>query len=127
MGWRERLGLPPNRDDFARRLMAAAQSRGGAGWTYDRPEATLRHGEDGGRVNLTNLFLEYTQAKPRQRPPLFEKYLTLLLKHGSEIPKLWELAAKSLYPAVRSRYTALSIEIETCNTANRFRPCSPGR
>lgn len=122
MGWRDWLGLMPNRDDFARRLMQVAQSRGSVGWTYDRPEAQLRRGENGPRVNLVNLFGEYSHAKPAQRPVLFEKYLTLLLEQGREIPKLWELASKSLYPAVRSRYAALSIEIETRKTAKPFPP-----
>jgi hypothetical protein len=122
VGWRDGFGLLPNRDDFARRLIQGAASRGSPGWTYDGPEATLRRAEDGGRVSLAILFQEYAQAKPSQRPLLLEKYLTLLLEHGSAIPKLWELASKSLYPAVRSRYTARSIAIETRHTAKPFPP-----
>jgi hypothetical protein len=51
-----------------------------------------------------------------------EKYLALLVDADREIPKLWEVAAKGIFPAVRSRYGALSVEIETRGTANSFPP-----
>jgi hypothetical protein len=102
--------------------MAGASSRGSTGWTYDKQQAALRRDDGGRHVNLVNLFGEYSQAKPAQRPGLMEKYLTLLVSSEREIPKLWEVASKGIFPAVRSRHGALSIEIETRNTAKPFPP-----
>jgi hypothetical protein len=124
MGWRDWLGLPPNRHDFARRLIQIAENRGSTGWSYDSEEAMLCRGENGQRVrvNLVNLFGEYCQAKLVQRPGLMQKYLTMMLDQGREIPKLWGMAAKGILPGVRSRYGTRSIEIETRDTAEQFPP-----
>jgi hypothetical protein len=51
-----------------------------------------------------------------------QKYLTLLVSGAQEVPKLWELAAKGIFPAVRSRHGALTLEIETRKTAKPFPP-----
>jgi hypothetical protein len=61
-------------------------------------------GSNGAQINLVNIFLQYSQAARSRRPALIQKYAAFCEAMKQGIPKLWELAAKSIYPVVRSRF-----------------------
>jgi hypothetical protein len=87
-----------------------------------RRKGLLIQGPDNAqRVNLENLFLEYRSTQRTARPGLLQKYLALLTPHA-EVPKLWTLAAGSIYPALRSRYGTLTVEIDNRDSAEPFPP-----
>jgi hypothetical protein len=122
MSWRELLGLPPTRESFARDLIDQARRAGAADWRYDAREAVLTNGRNTAqRVNLANIFLEYRRAHRKMRPGLLRKYLALLTR-SAEVPKLWTLAAGGIYPALRSRYGTMTVEIESRDSAKPFPP-----
>lgn len=103
MSLREWFGFAPTLDGFAARLVKELARNGRGGWKYDAAGARLTH-DAGGMLNLQNVFLEYAQAPRASRAALVGKYTSLALSSGAETPKLWELAAKGIYPVVRSRH-----------------------
>jgi hypothetical protein len=122
MGWKDWLGLPPTRDDFAAKLIRLASKRGTPGWRYDPTEPVLTLPESGRRFFLQNSWLEYSGATRQARSALLEKYLSMMLSSEPEVPKLWELAAKNLYPCVRSRHRLLTLHIESRGKPEQFPP-----
>lgn len=79
MSWRTFLGLRPTLETFARDLIDHARRVGRPDWRYDVNECALMDGRDPAhRVNLANLFLEYSGAHRKVRPALIHKYLALL-------------------------------------------------
>jgi hypothetical protein len=105
MGWREWLGMKPRITDFAQRILDEFRLRGADDWTFDSENSLLRcTGSNAAQINLVNIFLEYSQAARSQRPALIQKYAAFCEGMKQGIPKLWELAAKSIYPVVRSRF-----------------------
>src|SRR3569833_1440484 len=120
MSWRTLLGLAPTLGSFAEDLIKHARRLGEPDWYYDPGERELRSRKDTGkRINLTNIFLEYSRAGRALRPRLIEKYLSII-SVGTEIPSLWTVAAKGIYPALRSRYGMMTLEID-----NRDTPAAP--
>jgi len=118
MSWRTLLGLPPTLGSFAEDLIKHARRLGEPHWYYDPGERELRNQKDTGkRINLTNIFLEYSRAERALRPRLIEKYLSII-SVGTEMPSLWTVAAKAIYPALRSRYGMLTLEIENRDKNN---------
>lgn len=111
MGWRDWLGLRPRIDDLARSLVAEAANRGWGEWRIEDGGATLKFGDGGRVVNLSNMYLEYAGADRADRSNLFEKYLALFAP-TVEIPALWAVAQKRLYPLVRSRFDMATIAIQ---------------
>jgi hypothetical protein len=110
INWRELLGLKPTVASFAQSLMDRARARGDHGWRFDPEQSTLRHPE-GGLVNLTNMFLEYSGAPRAIRKDLLGKYESMMQQGPVETPKLWELAAKHIYPAIRCVHDTMTLEI----------------
>jgi hypothetical protein len=120
MSLRTLLGLPPTRASFARELIDQARRAGNPDWSYDATEGVLINGRNTTqRVNLANIFLEYSGARRTLRPGLMQKYLALLSK-SAEVPKLWTLAASGIYPALRSRYGTMTAEIDNRDSAEPF-------
>src|SRR5438552_3785292 len=120
MSWRTWLGLAPTLDSFAAELVKHARRLGEPDWYYDAGERELRSRSDTGkRINLGNIFLEYSRADRKLRPGLIGKYLSVI-SVGTEMPSLWTLAAKGIYPALRSRYGMMTLEID-----NRDKPHAP--
>jgi hypothetical protein len=109
--WREWLGLNVRVQDLATLLIREFAKRGSSGWTYDESERTLRH-PDQSVVNLANLHLEYSQAPRSNRAFLLAKYANFAKILHREIPKLWELASKAIYPIIRSRHDMVAVEID---------------
>jgi hypothetical protein len=120
MSWRTLLGLPPTLHSFAAELVEHARRLGEPDWYYDAGERELRsHSDTGKRIHLANIFLEYSRAHRKLRPGLIGKYLSII-SVGTEIPSLWTVAAKGIYPALRSRYGMMTLAIE-----NRDKPHAP--
>jgi hypothetical protein len=113
MGWKDWLGIAPNRDDFARDLAKRAAQHGMPGWAYDPAEGVLTHEPSGQKVFVQNSWLEYSSAHRTARSLLMEKYLSMMLGAAEEVPQLWEAAARNLYVCVRSRHHRMSLEIES--------------
>jgi hypothetical protein len=105
---------------LAQDIVAAGAAAGETGWRFEpSSRALVREGTDG-VVQLENLFLEYSQARPRLRSALLDKYVALLAANRAEIPKLWAVAAKNVYAIIRSRYDAIGLEIESRATGRRL-------
>lgn len=107
---------------FANELIAGATRSGSPGWYYvaDTQELHAPNGE--GRMSLTNIFLEYTNAKPSSRAELMRKYTTMLISIGLEIPKLWSMAQKAIYPVLRSKRDMVAVQIRSRDDAEPFPP-----
>ena len=110
--WRELLGLPPTVASLAQALIDRARARGDHKWRFDPEHSALRHADDG-TINLTNIFLEYSNASRALRKDLLLKYEAMMEQAHAETPKLWELAAKHIYPTVRSVHDTMTLEIAT--------------
>lgn len=122
MSWRTLLGLSPTRGSFAQDLMDHARRAGSSGWTYNAQEFALLNTQQGqSRVNLANLFLEYSNATRRARPGLLRKYMALLTR-SREVPRIWTVAAGGIYPALRSRYGTTTVEINQRDAQAPFPP-----
>jgi len=111
MGWREWLGLRPSMQDLASGIIGEFRKQGEEDWTFDAAEATLRNSQ-GAIVNLANMYREYSQSRRSVRAVLLQKYSALSEMSRRSVPKLWELAAKSIYPTVRSRFDRAVSQIE---------------
>jgi hypothetical protein len=111
MGWRDLLGLEPRMQDLAGALISTARRHNPAAtWTYDAENACIR-GDSGLVINLANMFREYAASPRSARKSLLQKYASLLEQHDREIPGLWTLAAKAIYPVVRSQFDNMVIDI----------------
>ncbi|MBB6093221.1 uncharacterized protein YtpQ (UPF0354 family) [Povalibacter uvarum] len=111
LSWRELLGMKPRLEDFARVLLNRARSLDDQ-WRYDVEKAALHHPR-GATINLTNMFLEYLNARRADRKHLLLKYESMLEAGAKEIPKLWGMASQHIYPVVRSVYDRVSLEISS--------------
>jgi len=112
MNWRELLGLQPRMQDLALQLLDAARRRGDVQWRYDGQSGSLRK-ETGHVINLANIFIEYRNSPRAARRLLFEKYVSMMQEGTRDTPALWQLAAKSIYPVVRSAYDTVTLEISS--------------
>lgn len=112
INWRELLGLKPTVASFAQALIDRARARGDDKWQFDPEQSVLRHA-DAGTINLTNIFLEYSGAPRAARKDLLRKYEAMMQQGLTETPKLWELAAKHIYPAIRCVHDTMTLEIAT--------------
>jgi len=110
--WRELLGLKPTVASFAQALMDRARARGDHKWRFDAEQSALRHADDG-TINLVNIFLEYSNAPRAARKELLQKYESMMQQANVETPKLWQLAAKSIYPTIRCIHDTMTLEIAT--------------
>lgn len=110
--WRELLGLKPTMASFAQSLLARARADGDHKWRFDAEHSALRHADDG-TINLINIFLEYSSAPREVRKDLLRKYESMMQQAHAETPKLWELAAKSIYPTIRCIHDTMTLEIAT--------------
>jgi hypothetical protein len=109
---RKWLGLKPRINDFAATLLKEFARRGSPGWVYDAREQQLTQA-GGAVINLGNMFVEYSRSRRGGRAALLDKYSNFAVMQSREIPKLWEVAAKALYPVLRCRFDYLSLEIES--------------
>lgn len=116
------LSSKPSLQRFAKALIAAAARSGMPGWRYVPEAQELHSPSGGGRVSLTNLFLEYRHAKPSGRPGLMQKYVAMMIGLGAEIPKLWAMAQKAIYPVLRSKRDMAALQIRSRGAANPFPP-----
>jgi hypothetical protein len=110
--WRELLGLKPTVASLAQALIDRARAHGDHQWRFDPEHSAIRHADDG-TINLGNMFLEYSNASPALRKDLLLKYEAMMQQIRAETPKLWELAAKHIYPSIRSVHGTMSLEIAT--------------
>jgi hypothetical protein len=113
LSWRELFGLKPRLQDLARFLLDTARARGDAGWSYDARAGALRQEQGNGVLHLQNIFLEYLNSSRGGRAALLDKYASMMHDIAHEIPAMWTLAAKAIYPVVRSTYDAAFLEIHS--------------
>jgi hypothetical protein len=111
MMWREWIGLKPRMADLASRILAEFRKQGVTGWSFDPNEQALNEAK-GATINLSNLYLEYLRAPRSQRAALLQKYSAFQQISQQSIPKLWELAAKSIYAVVRSRADRVVTQVQ---------------
>src|SRR5690606_29590811 len=116
------LFAKPSIKRFASDLIAAAARRGVPGWRYVPEKQELHAPDDEGRMSLTNMFLEYSRAPRARRPALIQKYVAVMVSLGSEIPKLWSMAQKAIYPVLRSGRDMAALQIRSRAEATPFSP-----
>src|SRR5688500_12389353 len=87
LNWRELLGLKPTVASLAQALIDRARARGDHKWTFDPERLAIRHADDG-TINLTNIFLEYSNAPRAIRRELLGKYEAMMQQAHVETPKL---------------------------------------
>jgi hypothetical protein len=109
INWRELLGLKPTVASFAQALIDRARARGDDKWRFDAERSALRN--DDGTINLANMFLEYSGAPRAVRKDLLRKYDAMMQQSEAETPKLWQLAAKHIYPTIRCVHDTMTLEI----------------
>jgi hypothetical protein len=111
MTLRELLGFKPRMKDLAAQMLTQFARGGTGGWYFDAEQGMLRNGEQG-TINLANIYLEYAQTARSKRGVLLQKYAAMGRIAALETPKLWAVAAKSIYPVLRSSFdlTVLAIE-----------------
>ncbi len=112
----------PSIERFARDLIAGAARGGMPGWRYVPEEQELHAPGDGSRVSLTNMFMEYSRAPSSGRPALMQKYVAVMVSLASEIPKLWSMAQKAIYPVLRSGRDMAALQIRSRAEATPFPP-----
>lgn len=116
------LFAKPSIKRFASDLIAAAARRGVPGWRYVPEKQELHAPDDEGRMSLTNMFLEYSRAPRARRPALIEKYVAVMVSLANEIPKLWSMAQKAIYPVLRSGRDMVAVQIRSRTEAKPFPP-----
>lgn len=107
---------------LANDLIAAAAREGQPGWRYAPDVQELHAPNEEGRVSLQNIFLEYSNARPAVRKDLLRKYVNMIVGLGQEIPKLWTIAQKAIYPVLRARADMKLLEIESRGREKPFAP-----
>lgn len=121
LNWRELIGLKPRIEDLANALLARARARGESEWEFIAADRAIRHPR-GFTLNLGNIFLEYCGATRASRKALLAKYEAMMQGGETEIPKLWTLASKQIYPVVRSIYDNVTLEIMSRDGEIPMRP-----
>ena len=122
MSWLGFLFPKPSLARFATDLIASAARAGTPGWRYS-PEMEELHSPNGnGRMALNNVFLEYTNAKSSARSELIRKYVSIMISIETEVPKLWTMAQKSIYPVLRSRRDTVALQIQSRGETKPFAP-----
>jgi hypothetical protein len=111
MGLLDLFSRKPTIESFARELTARFERMGQGGWSFDAAKAELKQESSQTTLNLSNIFLEYSQADRSVRSDLLEKYCAMADARMREIPKLWTLAQKNIFPVLRSRFDLMTIEI----------------
>ena len=115
MGFLDFLGGKTTEEKFARDLIAFARRAGSSGWEFVPADRSLRN-PAGASISVVNIFLEYSQADRSQRPELIAKYADMMINSEREVPKLWTLAQKAIYPVLRWRDDGSTIEIDRRGT-----------
>jgi len=117
----EWLGFKPTFDRFVMRLLRGLPPQLAHEWVCDKAAQSLANA-DGTKVSLTNMFLEYGNAKASTRGNLIRKYADTIASIGREIPSLWVAAARNVLPVVRSSYVCTTIEIGCRDRPNTLEP-----
>ncbi len=120
MGLMDLFSRKPTIESFARELVGRFERMGHTGWTFDAASGELKQASGQLTMNLTNMFLEYSQADRKVRPELLEKYCAIVDTRMREIPKLWTLAQKNIYPVLRSRFDLVALEISERNSGKNL-------
>lgn len=112
----------PSMNRFANDLIAGAARSGMPGWRYVAEAQELHAPGGGSRVSLANVFLEYANAQPSGRSALMQKYVAMMVSLAGEIPKLWSMAQKAIYPVLRSKRDMVAVQVRSRAEAAPFPP-----
>jgi hypothetical protein len=120
MGLMDLFSRKPTIESFARELIARFAKMGQGGWTFDAAKAELKQEPSQMTLYLANMFLEYSQAERSVRHQLLDKYCAMVDERMREVPKLWTLAQKNIYPVLRSRFDLMTLEIANRGTETKL-------
>ncbi len=114
MGWFDFLFRPPNRDQFAKIVLAELRKSGAnAPLRYDPEQFLIERGNDG-FINLANLYQEYCHAPRGQRPKVLDRFIRGCLRTtGFELPEDFADVHPDLLPVVRSRFYLESVALQS--------------
>jgi hypothetical protein len=114
VGWFDFLFRPPNRDQFAKIVMAELRKSGGqATLRYDPEQFLIERGSDG-FINLANLYQEYCHAPRGQRPKVLDRFIRGCVRTtGFELPEDFADVHPDLLPVVRSRFYLESVALQS--------------
>jgi hypothetical protein len=104
---------PPNKDKFARLMLAEiAKTKLEGPLSYDAEQFLLQR-EGTGFINLANIYLEYCQAPRPERAGILQRFLKgMLSSRQFELPEDFEDLHPDLLPVVRSRFQIESVRLQ---------------
>jgi hypothetical protein len=114
MGWLDFLTGPPNRDKFAKLVLAELRKRDGqAPLRYDAEQFLIDRGSDG-FINLSNLYQEYCQVPRGERATVLDRFLRGCVGTTQfELPAEFDDVHPDLLPVVRSRFYLESVGLQS--------------
>jgi hypothetical protein len=114
VAWLDYLFGPPNRDKFARLVMAELAKLGPATtMRYDAEQFLIERGSEG-FINLANLYQEYCQVPRRERGAVLDRFIRGCVGTTEfELPSDFEDVHPDLLPVVRSRFYLESVGLQS--------------
>lgn len=113
MGWFDFLFRQPNRESFARAVIAELQKAGCDGpMKYNAEQFLIERGGQG-FINLANLYHEYCQAPKALRQSVLQRFIRGCMGTSSfELPEDFADVHPDLLPVVRSRFYLESVALQ---------------
>lgn len=113
MGWMDYFFGPPGKDKFARIVLAEiAKTKLEGPLTYD-PDHFLLQRQDGGFINLANIYQEYCQAPRADRQEVLKRFIKgSLASRQFELPEDYEDIHPDLLPVIRSRFQIEAVRLQ---------------
>lgn len=113
MGWMDYFFGPPGKDKFARLMLAEiAKTKLEGPLKYDAEHFLLQR-QDGGFINLANIYQEYCQAPRADRQAVLQRFIKgSLASRQFELPEEFEDIHPDLLPVIRSRFQIEAVRLQ---------------
>lgn len=113
MRWIDYFFGPPNKDKFARLMMAQIAKSGLEGpLKYDAENFQLLRA-DGGFINLANIYHEYCDSPKNERQAVMNRFIKgSLATRSFELPEDFEDVHPDLLPTIRSRFQIEAVRLQ---------------
>lgn len=113
MAWMDYFFGPPSKDKFARLMQAEIAKSGLEGpLQYDAGNFQLLR-QDGGFINLANIYHEYCQAPRNERATILSRFIRgSLATKQFELPEDFEDIHPDLLPTIRSRFQIEAVRLQ---------------
>ena len=112
MSFLEFFGFVPSLSTFVSRLKQRLEEATDQVWTWEQHRGVLRRADPEYEIAVQNSYCEYRNAPRAARTGLLDKYVQIATAKSRNTPALWTLAARGIFPTVRSRHDFLVYRIE---------------